>query len=125
MSSLLSDYYQFNTNQLIMKRVYLSFLLFLSVIVSFAEIKTGKCGENLTYTLDTETGLLKIEGSGKMYDWNYGYIGPWGQNITEVDLPDGLLCIGEYAFHGCSSLTSIEIPNSVTSIGYGAFQNCI
>ena len=32
--------------------------------------------------------------------------------------------IGNYAFHGCSSLTSITIPNSVTIIGNIAFEWC-
>lgn len=32
--------------------------------------KTGTCGDNLTYTLDTDTGVLAIAGSGKMTDWS-------------------------------------------------------
>ena len=32
--------------------------------------------------------------------------------------------IGEYAFHGCSSLTSVIIPSSVTGIGEDAFSYC-
>ena len=32
--------------------------------------------------------------------------------------------IGEYAFHGCSSLTSVIIPSSVTGIGEDAFHCC-
>ncbi|MBQ4204030.1 MAG: leucine-rich repeat protein, partial [Thermoguttaceae bacterium] len=32
-------------------------------------------------------------------------------------LPDGVKCIGEVAFRGCSSLTSIVLPSGVKSIG--------
>lgn len=35
-----------------------------------------------------------------------------------------VMCIGDYAFSGCSALTSVTIPASVTSIGEGAFDGC-
>ena len=42
----------------------------------------------------------------------------------KVIISEGVTSIGNYAFHGCSSLTSIEIPTSVTSIGGEAFSGC-
>ena len=39
-------------------------------------------------------------------------------------IPNGVTCIGNYAFNACRSLSSIVIPNSVTSIGKNAFINC-
>ena len=44
--------------------------LFALALTASAETKTGACGENLTYTLDTDTGVLAITGSGKMTDWS-------------------------------------------------------
>ena len=44
--------------------------------------------------------------------------------LTELIIPDGTTCIGDYAFKGCKSLTSVVIPDSVTSIGDYAFSNC-
>ena len=44
--------------------------------------------------------------------------------ITNLEIPDEVTEIGEYAFKGCSGLTSVTIGNSVTSIGYCAFQYC-
>jgi hypothetical protein len=36
--------------------------------------KTGLAGENVTYRLDMETGVLEIDGTGPMYDWCLGEI---------------------------------------------------
>ena len=47
-----------------------------------------------------------------------------GELLTDCIIPDGVTCIGDYTFCGCSSLTSVTIPNSVTSIGDWAFYNC-
>ena len=96
-----------------------------------AETYSGICGaegdgSNLTWSFDTETGLLTIEGSGKMSDYNF-YEAPWfkyGPSMTAVSLPDGLTSIGICAFCESISLTSITIPDSVTSIGSYAFYNC-
>ena len=47
-----------------------------------------------------------------------------GCNLISLDIPDGLLFIGESAFLGCHKLSSIYIPDSVQSIGYSAFEYC-
>ena len=87
-------------------------------------VKSGKCGENVTYTLDSD-GLLKISGSGNMNDY---YIGnsPFylNKDIKEIVIGDGVTSIGDCAFWGCSSLTSIAILAGVTSIGESAFKDC-
>lgn len=45
-------------------------------------------------------------------------------NLTKVTLNDGIISIGDYAFHQCK-LTSITIPDSVESIGAYAFLDCV
>ncbi len=112
---------------------------------------SGKCGKNLTWTLDNN-GTLTISGKGEMYDYYHqeGKYTPWCDmasyivtvvikkgvtsigccafsncgNLTSVSIPDGITIIGDYAFNGCVSLASVSIPYGVTSIGREAFNYC-
>ena len=117
-----------------MKKVislFLSVAMLLSIVSvvdfsAFADVKTGKCGDNVTYSLDTSTGVLTISGTGKMTDYSYHNYSPFYQNtnIESVSIEDGVTSIGESAFDSCTSLTSVTIPDSVTSIGSYAFEDC-
>ena len=108
----------------------------------------GFRGENLTWTLNTDTGLLHITGTGAMNDFSI-YGGPWENyngkvkaiqmdpgityigygafshtNVTSVVIPEGVTAIGNYAFYWCGQLTSVSLPSTLTSIHYGAFNTC-
>ncbi|MBR4642987.1 MAG: leucine-rich repeat domain-containing protein [Selenomonadaceae bacterium] len=88
----------------------------------------GKCGKNLTWTLDYRD-ILTISGKGKMDDYDFGYKSPspWINQrdlIKKVVIENGITSIGERAFNFCTRLTSITIPDSVTSIGERAFSAC-
>ena len=48
----------------------------------------------------------------------------FSKSLTNINIPDSVTSIGDFAFSGCDSLTSINIPNGVTNIGQGAFKNC-
>ncbi len=100
---------------------------------------TGECGvdgDNLIWTFDEDTGVLTIEGSGAMaeYDpWNYIYdIGPglcppwfdYRESILEVVLPEGLTVIGGWAFFDCANLKSVNLPAGLTAIAHDAFRAC-
>lgn len=109
----------------------------------------GSEGDNLTWALDEENGVLKISGHGDMADYSENSA-PWAEKsssitsvsiqqsvtgigsgafcfcaaLSSVTLPDGLKRIGDGAFGGCESLTEIAIPTSVETIGNGAFSYC-
>lgn len=112
-----------------------------------ATVYTGKCGENATYKLDTETGQLKITGTGETAS---GDSDPYtnysnqiksvviGEGITKlhdgafygfryietVKLPGSLVTIGENAFYSNENLQEITLPANVTTIGSRAFLGC-
>ena len=95
---------------------------------------SGKCGENLKWSLDTSTGVLSITGSGTMDSYYSDDDPPWSDDdppwydytdyIKTITIKDGVTSIGDWTFYKCNGLTSITIPNGVTSIGDGAFYNC-
>ena len=109
-----------------MKKVSIFLCMVLCSMALHASVVTGTCGESLTWSYDTDTKALTIEGSGAMTNyWDDNQ--PWAQvssDILSVSLPEGLTSIGGGAFENCSSLTSIILPNSVTSIGDNAFYGC-
>ena len=96
-------------------------------LTAYAAVRTGSCGDNVTYSLDTSTGVLTISGTGDMENYSsYSPESPFygTSKIKSVIIDNGITSIGDYAFYKCRSLTSITIPNSVTSIGSHAFCHC-
>lgn len=49
-----------------------------------AEVKTGTCGENLTWSFNTDNGVLTIEGSGAMANSDMGGLFP--DEATSVNI---------------------------------------
>ena len=96
------------------------------VTISAAETNPSASGEtsgttgDCTWTLNGT--VLTISGKGEMGD--YSYDAPWGSEITEVNISNGVTNIGKCAFSNCADLTNINIPDSVTSIGENAFRDC-
>lgn len=102
-------------------------------------VATGKCGDNLTWTL-TENGeadftynsgtytplTLTITGTGAMTDYAGSGDTPWGSNhiaITHLELPEGLTHVGNHAFALNYYIQSVTLPASVTSIGESALNS--
>jgi hypothetical protein len=43
------------------------------------------------------------------------------ENLTSINLPEGLLTIGNNAFSSCESLSLQSLPSTLTSLGQAAF----
>ena len=107
--------------------------LFLGVMLCVAvgaETYSGTCGDALTWTLDTESGALTIEGTGAMYDYAESpkeSRAPWhvyAVTIKTVTLSDGVTHIGDYAFENCALIATMPVGASLTTIGDYAYKNC-
>lgn len=132
-------------------QLFVAFLLLKGTCI-YATVYVGVCGENVSWTLDSETKVLTISGTGEMYHdghfsdslhWhgqnlNSAFqsvviepgvtsIGYWAfancTNLKTISLPDGITLIEADAFYN-SGLTSIVLPNSVTEVQESAFSNC-
>lgn len=91
-----------------------------------AYVASGKCGDNLTWTLD-QNGLLTISGTGNMDDYENAGYQPWyyfGEEINSIDVHEGVTSIGDSAFDNCNSVETVRLAKSVKSIGTNAFWGC-
>lgn len=87
---------------------------------------SGKCGENLTWTLDDD-GALVVTGMGAMYNYDDEKNDKWDKTLIKtVRIGPAVTSIGTYAFSGCESLTEVTLfDNELTTIGDFAFMWCI
>ena len=77
-------------------KVLLVALWCLSVSVKSYAVYSGFCGESVNWSLDTETGLLEITGSGEIAGYSYGDA-PWYNcrtKIKECVIENGVTSIG-------------------------------
>ena len=95
-------------------------------ILNGGYIIEGKCGNDITYTLDKE-GTLKIEGKGAMFNYDSKKPAPWSEyatSVVNVELSEGITHIGTQAFRKMINIQSIKLPKTLTKIGSNAFIGC-
>ena len=124
------------------------YILIVAIMLSFNVNAANTCGDDLdnncwdcgktaadNCTARLDGTKLTIEGDGYMADYYTPSIGvsarpegaverPWGNNITNLEIKDGIKSIGFWAFHG-TKISEINIPASVEEIRSGAFQGII
>ncbi len=84
-----------------------------------ATTTSGTCGSGATWTFDSATGVLKIEGSGSIYGYRGGPI----EGIESVEIGEGITEINQYFFQRCESLKEVYLQGE-TIIDRGAFGAC-
>jgi hypothetical protein len=116
-----------------MKKRILSLLLTLCMVLTLlpaigtaalAADTTGKCGDNVTWSLSG--GALTISGTGEMTadaDHTYGFAA-YKDAITSVIVSDGVTSIGDNAFYAFPNLTSVTAAATVKEVGLLAFAGC-
>jgi len=90
-------------------------------------VRKGTCGDSLTWTLDEDTKILLINGSGLMYNYSSSDKAPWYEyslNIYSMELQEGVKSIGNYAFYHLVNLSRVVIPNTIGYFGFHSFANC-
>jgi len=129
-----------------MKTSFLAVLTVSGVLSFNALAEMPSCGDNCTYTL-TENGVdangnktytVTVEPIDSLQpasvsdysrygheknaaDTNYP---PWRfENVTEVQIKEGIKAIGKYAFSDMNSITSIELSEGLEEIGGAAFNS--
>ena len=97
--------------------------ILLAVITISAETYTGIAGFDITWTLDTETGVMEFSGEGSMDSFKYGW-NKYASSVKTVIISDGITSIGENAFRSCENLTEVRLSRDLEEIGEGAFWGC-
>ncbi len=123
------------SKKLIIGIFFVMLMMSLMCFGASAETVTGECGlegDNLTWTFDTETGVLTIDGEGEMDNYSlYNNINkttaPWYDyysQMTELVIGDKVTSIGDYAFYDCDAFTKLDLPESIETLGVYAFYDC-
>ena len=103
----------------------LSGILLELVKASDTVVKSGTCGDNVTWTITENADggyVLTYSGTGVIPEHNIDLSDY--SNITLV-IEDGITEIGNSVFYDCRKLTGdLTIPNTVTKIGKWAFRGC-
>jgi len=106
-----------------------------------ATVYNGVCGEHLTWSYDTETAHMTIEGYGELRNtvdslwWNKQVLqaSSWSTNYNTyypynscktISLPEGLTGFSGATFRDWWNLTACEIPEGVTKIPANLFEKC-
>ena len=80
------------------------------------ELLFGQCGDNVFWTAESREGPLIITGTGPMYDFNEGFWHRLNNELTFVDIQEGVTTIGNNAFNGCTNVNSLTFNKVQTSL---------
>ncbi len=88
----------------------------------------GTCGNDVSWKLNIDEGLLTISGTGAMWDYPSMQTVPWypyDEYVKKVVIEEGITNVGTYTLYNLTNLTSVSLPSTLEKIGASAFVNCI
>ena len=97
------------------------------------KIKEVYHGSELVYTAHDPRGYWVHKDTGVItyFDADADFITDgimsapsWKSDCSEVQIPSGVIGLGEGCFAECENLISITLPESVTSLGDSCFEGC-
>ena len=125
--------------------IFLCSSLGLNYVYAADIVASGNCGENITWSLDSD-GTLTITGSGDMSGEECAWLDYADQvknvvfngeitsisanafarntNLTNVTIPETVTEINRRAFAECTNLQTVIFPEGLREIGTSAFYNC-
>lgn len=92
----------------------------------------GTVGDNVTWAI-REDGIIFIEGTGDMPEWDDSSSVPWRAwevenhknfRIRQIVVSGDLTSIGAHAFQYMDEVQSVTLPDGITKIGERAFAGC-
>ena len=84
---------------------------------------SGTCGSDLTWSLYGD-GRLVISGTGTMYGLSYEDWQGYAEQITHIEVSEGVTGLCDYAFNYLTALKSVSLPTTLIDIGETTFQGC-
>lgn len=109
----------------------------LTMPMTLAAPVSGECAwtGQITWSFDSSTGELKLEGSGEMTIFHLvdnnsddiRYNTPWCEYLDEikkVTVSEGITKITRGVFAQAVNLTDVSLPTTLKELNYGAFYNC-
>lgn len=102
-----------------------------------AILQVASCGENAQYMIyhtgDANSRTLSIKGTGAMANYDGNSYAPWfdqesyqiPDNITKVEIAEGITTIGDNTFGDGYGIASVTLPVSITSIGWRGFASSL
>lgn len=110
-------------------KLFVGMLALWGCLPTFAEVYEGICGENVRYSLNTETGVLALKGEGIISSSNYTVPLPWDaykKSIKMIEADEGIEFPQFPWLTGCDSIvkpqynktTFIYLPRNYRSSCY-------
>lgn len=92
----------------------------------FAQIISGRCGDNLYWSYNESDQSISITGSGEMYNYT-SETQPWllfKEQIKMLTTSNTTTSIGESAFAGAIRLADVHLGSNIETIAENAFAEC-